>query len=204
MQFAKVNPHSFPRGQMHTVLLNYMDITEASGSMQSSLDLLLAAVGLLLADRLRERSQSAISRMAARSREIAMRMAIRSRSASVDPATPHRERLACRSLAALWECAFLRHHPGHRGLDSSRLRSQRSAHRHQRLCPADFAVAVSMLTGISSGSCRHSAPRVPIVSDTLKDGGNGAGGSTRGQSARSGLVVVEICNVGCFACWCEL
>lgn len=48
MQFAASRPSTFPKTGFRTVLLNYMDITTASGDMTSSLRLLFAAVGFLL------------------------------------------------------------------------------------------------------------------------------------------------------------
>jgi len=48
LRLAAAKPDEFPKGKLRTVLLNYMDITVASGEMSSSLHLLLVAVGLLL------------------------------------------------------------------------------------------------------------------------------------------------------------
>lgn len=48
IQFAAERPQDYPKGQLRTILLNYMDITVASGEMSASLHLLLAAVSLLL------------------------------------------------------------------------------------------------------------------------------------------------------------
>lgn len=55
-----------------------------------------------------------------------------------------------------------------------------------------FALTVSMLTGILFGLVPALRSAHPELLNTLKDGGCGAGGSTRGQAMRSGLVVVEI------------
>jgi putative ABC transport system permease protein len=190
-EFAKLNPHNFPMGQMHTVLLNYMDITQASGSMQSSLKLLLAAVGLLLLIACVNVANLQLARMTARSREIAMRMAIGAGRARL-----------IRQL--LTESVLLSFIGGALGV----LLSFGITRAIVALIPPDyvpnearivingyvllFAVAVSMLTGILFGLVPALRSSRPDLSDTLKDGGNGAGGSTRGQSVRSGLVVVEI------------
>jgi hypothetical protein len=48
MRLQQEHLEEFPKGRLRTVLLNYMDITAASGSMKASLSLLLASVGLLL------------------------------------------------------------------------------------------------------------------------------------------------------------
>lgn len=190
-ELAKLNPHSFPKGQMHTVLLNYMDITQASGSMQSSLKLLLAAVGLLLLIACVNVANLQLARMTVRSREIAMRMAIGA----------GRSRLIRQLLT---ESVLLSFIGGALGI----LLSFGITQAIVALIPPDyvpneariaingyvllFALAVSMLTGIIFGLVPALRSSRPDLSDTLKDGGNGAVGSTRGQSVRSGLVVVEI------------
>ena len=47
LRLAAEKPQNFPKGGFRTSLLNYMDITVASGAMKSSLHLLLVAVGFL-------------------------------------------------------------------------------------------------------------------------------------------------------------
>jgi putative ABC transport system permease protein len=185
-EFAKLNPDSFPKGQMHTVLLNYMDnITQASGSMQSSLKLLLAAVGLLLLIACVNVANLQLARMTTRSREIAMRMAIGAGRARL-----------IRQL--LTESVLLSFIGGALGV----LLSFGITQAIVALIPPDyvpneariaingyvllFAVAVSMLTGVLFGLVPALRSSRPDLSDALKDGGNGAGGSTHGQSVRSG------------------
>jgi predicted permease len=191
VELAKLNPRSFPKATMHTVLLNYMDITQASGSMQSSLNLLLAAVGLLLLIACVNVANLQLARMTARAREIAMRMAIGA----------GRARLVRQLLTESVLLSFL---GGALGV----LLSFGITRAIVALIPPDyvpnearitingyvllFALAVSMLTGILFGLVPAFRSSRPDLSDTLKDGGNGAGGSTRGQAMRSGLVVVEI------------
>ncbi|HEY2472708.1 MAG TPA: ABC transporter permease [Terracidiphilus sp.] len=191
VHLAQVNPRDFPKGQMHTVLLNYMDITQASGSMKSSLDLLLAAVGLLLLIACVNVANLQLARMTARSREIAMRMAIGA----------GRARLVRQLLTESVLLSFL---GGALGV----LFSFAVVKAIVALIPPDyvpnearitingyvllFSLGVSMLTGILFGLVPALRSSHPDLSDVLKDGGSSAGGSTRGQATRSGLVVVEI------------
>jgi putative ABC transport system permease protein len=176
---------------MHTVLLNYMDITQASGSMKSSLDLLLAAVGLLLLIACVNVANLQLARMTARSREIAMRMAIGA----------GRARLVRQLLTESVLLSFL---GGALGV----LFSFAVVRAIVALIPPDyvpnearitingyvllFSLVVSMLTGILFGLVPALRSSHPDLADALKDGGSGAGGSIRGEATRSGLVVVEI------------
>ena len=191
VRLAQVNPRDFPKGQMHTVLLNYMDITQASGPMKSSLNLLLAAVGLLLLIACVNVANLQLARMTARSREIAMRMAIGA----------GRGRLVRQLLT---ESVLLSFVGGALGV----LFSFAVVQAIVALIPPDnvpnearitingyvllFSLAVSMLTGIFFGLVPALRSSHPDLADVLKDGGSGAGGSTRGQATRSGLVVIEI------------
>jgi putative ABC transport system permease protein len=191
LHFAQVDPRDFPKGQMRTILNNYMDITQANGPMKSSLDLLLAAVGLLLLIACVNVANLQLARMTARSREIAMRMAIGA----------GRRRLVQQLLT---ESVILSFVGGALGV----LFSLAVVQAIVALIPPDrvpnearitingyvllFSLAVSMLTGILFGLVPALRSSHPDLADTLKDGGSGAGGSIRGQATRSGLVVVEI------------
>ena len=48
LELARANPSGFPKEEFKTTLTNYLDITQASGAMQRSLQLLFGAVGFLL------------------------------------------------------------------------------------------------------------------------------------------------------------
>jgi putative ABC transport system permease protein len=191
VHLAQVNPREFPKGQMHTVLLNYMDITQAGGPMKSSLNLLLAAVGLLLLIACVNVANLQLVRMTSRSREVAMRMAIGA----------GRGRLVRQLLT---ESVLLSFMGGALGV----LFSFAVVQAIVALIPPDnvpnearitingyvllFSLVVSILTGIVFGLVPALRSSHPDLADTLKDGGSGAGGSIRGQATRSALVVVEI------------
>jgi putative ABC transport system permease protein len=191
MHLAQVNPADFPKGKMHTVLRNYMDITQASGSMKSSLDLLLAAVGLLLLIACVNVANLQLARMTARSREIAMRMAIgagRGRLVRQLLTESLLLSLVGGALGVLFSFAVVRTIVALIPPDNVPNEARITINGYVLL----FSVAVSMLTGILFGLVPALRSSNPDLAEALKDGGTGAGGSVRGQATRSGLVVVEI------------
>ena len=191
IHLAQISPRNFPKGQMHTILLNYMDITEASGSMKSSLDLLLAAVGLLLLIACVNVANLQLARMTARSREIAMRMAIgASRGRLVRQLLTESVLLSFLggALGVLFSFAVTRTIVALLPPDNVPNEARITINGYVLL----FSLAVSMLTGILFGLVPALRSSRPDLADALKDGGSGAGGSIRGQATRSGLVVVEI------------
>jgi putative ABC transport system permease protein len=191
VQFAAQRPNDYPKGQLHTVLLNYMDITVASGDMSQSLHLLLAAVGLLLLIACVNVANLQLARTTGRAREIAMRLAIGA----------GRGRLIRQLLT---ESVLLSVVGGALGvlfaLGATRLIVV--------LIPPDyvpnearitinsyvllFSLGVSMLTGILFGLAPALRSSRPDLVGTLKDGGGGATGTLRGRAMRSWLVVAEI------------
>jgi putative ABC transport system permease protein len=191
VQFAAERPQDYPKGQLRTILLNYMDITVASGDMANSLHLLLAAVGLLLLIACVNVANLQLARTTARAREIAMRLAIGA----------GRGRLVRQLLT---ESVLLSVVGGALGvlfaLGATRLIVV--------LIPPDyvpnesritingsvllFSLGVSMLTGILFGLAPALRSSRPDLVGTLKDGGGGATGSVRGRAMRSWLVVAEI------------
>jgi putative ABC transport system permease protein len=191
IRFAAERPQDYPKGQLRTILLNYMDITVASGDMSASLHLLLAAVGLLLLIACVNVANLQLARTTARAREIAMRLAIGA----------GRGRLVRQLLT---ESVLLSVVGGALGvlfaLGATRLIVV--------LIPPDyvpnearitingyvllFSLGVSMLTGILFGLAPALRSSRPDLVGTLKDGGGGATGSLRGRAMRSWLVVAEI------------
>src|SRR6266404_245397 len=76
LRIEKEKAANFPKAGFTTSLKNYMDITVASGEMQSSLRLLFGAVGFLLLIACANVANLQLARATARAREIAVRMSI--------------------------------------------------------------------------------------------------------------------------------
>jgi putative ABC transport system permease protein len=191
LHFAAERPQAYPRGQLRTILLNYMDITTASGDMATSLHLLLAAVGLLLLIACVNVANLQLARTTSRAREIAMRLAVGA----------GRVRLVRQLLT---ESVLLSVAGGALGV----LLAFGATRLIVALIPPDyvpnearitingyvllFSLGVSMLTGILFGLAPALRSSRPDLVGTLKDGGGGATGSLRGRTLRSGLVIAEI------------
>lgn len=191
LHFAAERPQAYPKGRLRTVLLNYMDITVASGDMSASLHLLLAAVGLLLLIACVNVANLQLARTSGRAREIAMRLAIGA----------GRARLVRQLLT---ESVLLSVAGGVLGVlfafGATRLivavlppffipNEARITINGWVLL---FSLLVSMLTGILFGLAPALRSSRPDLVDTLRDGGGGATGSLRGRAMRNWLVILEV------------
>ena len=190
-ELARVTPQNFPKGDFRTVFLNYMDITVASGEMNSSLRLLLAAVGFLLLIACVNVANLQLARTTTRAREIALRLSVGA----------NRPRLVRQLLT---ESVLLSVLGGGIGvLLAIGLTKAIAALIPSFYVPNEaritvngwvllFSFAVSVLTGVLFGLVPALQCSQPNLVDSLKEGGRGASGSIRGQKTRRTLVVTEV------------
>ena len=190
-QLAQAAPADFPKEGFNTGLRNYLDITVASGEMQSSLRLLFGAVGFLLLIACANVANLQLARATARTREIALRMSVGAARGRV-----------LRQL--LTESVTLSFVGGILGvLLTVAITSAVVALMPEFYVPNEaritvngyvlaFSVAVSILTGILFGLAPAlQCSRLDLV-EALKAGGKGAGVGTAGGRTRGLLVVVEV------------
>jgi len=191
MRLAAARPHNFPETGFRTVLLNYMDITAASGDMTRSLRLLFAAVGFLLLIACVNVANLQLARTTTRTREIAVRLSIgagRGRLIRQLLTESLLLSLAGGALGVLFAFGAVQ--------VIALLMPQNYVPNEARITINSyvllFSLAVSVLTGILFGLAPALRCSRPNLVETLKDGGRGSGGGVRGQGIRSGLVVAEV------------
>jgi putative ABC transport system permease protein len=190
-QLAQTTPADFPKEGFTTDLRNYLDITVASGEMQSSLRLLFGAVGFLLLIACANVANLQLARATSRAREIALRMSVGAGRGRV-----------LRQL--LTESVALSLAGGILGiLLAIGLTRAVVALMPEFYVPNEaritvnslvlaFSAGVSILTGILFGLAPAlQCSRLDLV-ETLKDGGKGGGAGSAGGRTRSVLVVAEV------------
>jgi putative ABC transport system permease protein len=191
LRLAAEKPHDFPKNGFRTLLLNYMNLTVATGRMSSSLHLLLVAVGFLLLIACVNVANLQLARTTARAREIAVRL-------SVGATRPRLMRqlltesvllsvlggalgvlfaiAATRAIAALMPDFY----------------KPNEARITINVYVLLFSLAASLLTGIVFGLTPAIRCSRPNLVDALKDGGRGSVGSASGQKLRGWLVAAEV------------
>jgi putative ABC transport system permease protein len=189
-QLARERPGTYPAQGFTTRLLNYLDVTVASGEMQTSLRLLFGAVAFLLLIACANVANLQLARGSARAREIAVRMSIgASRRRLLRQLLTESMVLslaggalgvlfafvAIRSIVALMPESYV----------------PNEARVMINIPVLLFSVAVSLLTGIVFGLAPALQSSSQDVGSALKSG-RGTGAETHGGRLRSGLVVVEV------------
>jgi putative ABC transport system permease protein len=190
-RLAEQTPAHFPQGTFRTTLLNYMDITVASGEMTSSLHILLAAVGFLLLIACANVANLQLARTTARIREIAMRLSIgASRGRIVRQLLTESVLLSLLGglLGVLLAVGLTR--------AAVALMPEFYVPNEARITVNAYVLLFSFLVSVSTGVIFGLAPAIectrPNLTDALKDGSRGSGASTSGRTIRGALVMAEV------------
>ncbi len=188
---ARNEPKRFPPGEFTAIFKNYLDVTVASGDMRLSLITLLFAVGFLLLIVCTNVANLQFARGVGRTREIAMRLALGA----------GRGRLFRQLLT---ESVVLSLGGGVLGVGFAYALLQgimlllpphyvpNEARITMNGWVLAFSAAVAVLAGVLSGLLPGWQCTKVDVNDALKDGGQGAGGSHRGNRTRNTLVITQV------------
>jgi len=188
---AKESPADFPKEGFRALLKNYLDMTVASGTMESSLRLLFGAVGFLLLIACANVANLQLARATSRAREIALRMAVGAGRGRV-----LRQLLTENTLLSLAgglmgialakgiTLGVVALMPGFYKPNEARITLNEYV--------MVFTAAVAVLTGILFGLAPAlQCSRLDLV-ETLKEAAKGAGAGARGGRTRNFLVVMEV------------
>jgi putative ABC transport system permease protein len=191
LQLAKDTPANYPKEGFTSGLTNYLDMTVASGEMQSSLRLLFGAVGFLLLIACANVANLQMARATSRSREIALRISVGAARGRI-----------LRQL--LTESVVLSLFGGALGVFFAiaitkavvALMPDFYVPNEARITVNNyvlmFSLGVSVLTGVLFGLVPALQCSRPDLVETLKDAAKGSGPSASGGKTRSLLVVVEV------------
>jgi predicted permease len=189
-QLAREKPAAFPAQGFTTRLNNYLDITVASGEMQTSLRLLMGAVAFLLLIACANVANLQLARGSVRAREIAIRISIgagRRRLLRQLLTESVLLSVAGGVLGVLFAFAAIRVivglMPDFYVPNESRVEIN--------LPVLLFSLAVSVLTGIVFGLAPAWQSSKPDVTDALKASRSTSAGA-HGRSTRDLLVVIEV------------
>ena len=189
-RLALEKPATFPPQGYTTALRNYLDVTVASGQMQTSLRLLLGAVAFLLLIACANVANLQLARGSARAREMAVRMSIgagRRRLLRQLLTESVVLSLAGGALGVLFAIGAVRAivalMPEFYVPNESRVTIN--------VPVLLFSLGVSLVTGIASGLVPSLQMSKPDVTDALKASRSTAAG-THGGRTRNLLVVIEV------------
>ena len=189
-RLAREKPTTFPAQGFTTTLRNYLDVTVASGEMQTSLQLLLGAVAFLLLIACANVANLQLARGTARAREMAVRMSIgagRRRLLRQLLTESVLLSLAGGALGVLFAFGAIRSIVG--------LMPEFYVPNESRVAinipVLLFSLGVSLLTGIVFGLVPALQTSKPDVTDALRTG-RSTGAETHGSRTRNLLVVIEV------------
>ena len=190
LELAKMNPSGFPKDEFKTTLTNYLDITQASGTMQHSIQLLFGAVGFLLLIACANVANLQLAKATARAREMAIRLSVgASRSQLIRQLLTESVLVSLLGgllglLFAFWLTQLIvALIPAFRIPNESRI--------EVNWLVSVFCLAVSVLTGILFGLAPALQSSRPNLTDSLKDEGRGMG-LAAGRKTRAVLVIAEV------------
>jgi predicted permease len=191
IRLAAEKPMNFPKLGFTIGLVNYLDITVASGEMKTSLHLLFYAVGFLLLIACANVANLQLSRSTARAREIAVRFAI-----GADRLRVLRQLLTESVVLSLIGGVF--------GVLLALVITKtivvlmpefyvpNEARISVNAYALIFSAVVSVLTGVLFGLAPGIQASVPRLAEFLKDGRGSESGSRTGGRTRNMLVITEV------------